>query len=89
MIMPLGLGDRQRAIQGGSGSIAALSTSTRSTGLALMVRTVRAFAMVSQPVSWAFRSAGEVKVRPGMKEVSKNPLHRSTTPFDSGSRALN
>lgn len=25
-----------------------------------------------------------MKVRPGMKEISKNPLRRSTTPLDSG-----
>ena len=50
-----------------------------------MVRTTRAFAMVSQAVSWACRSVGDVKVRPGMKEVSKNPLRRSTRPLDSGS----
>ena len=34
------------------------------------------------------KSAGEAKSRPGMKEVSKNPLRRSTTPLDSGSYAL-
>jgi len=50
-----------------------------------MGRTIRAFAMVSQPVNWVLKSAGDVKSRPGMKEVSKNPLRRSTTPFDSGS----
>jgi hypothetical protein len=73
---------------GGSGSIAARSTSSRSTGRALVVRTTRVFAVASHPLNWALKSAGEVKSRPGMNEVSKNPLRRSTTPFDSGSRGL-
>ena len=50
-----------------------------------MVRTTRAFALVSHSANWALKSAGEVKCRPGMNEVSKNPLRRSTTPLDSGS----
>ena len=50
-----------------------------------MVRTTRAFAVVSQSPNWVLKSAGEVKSRPGMKEVSKNPLRRSTMPLDSGS----
>jgi hypothetical protein len=33
------------------------------------VRTIRAFAIVSQSVSWASKSAGDVKSRPGMKEI--------------------
>jgi hypothetical protein len=33
------------------------------------------------------KSNGEVNVRPGRNEVSKNPLRRSTRPLDSGSRA--
>ena len=49
------------------------------------MRTTRAFAVVSQSVNWALKSAGESKCLPGMKEVSKNPLRRSTTPLDSGS----
>jgi hypothetical protein len=49
------------------------------------VRTTRAFAVVSQSVNWALKSAGDSKCRPGMNEVSKNPLRRSTTPLDSGS----
>ena len=51
-----------------------------------MVRTVRAFATVSHAVNWVLKSAGEVKVLPGMNEVSKNWLRRSTMPLDSGSR---
>jgi hypothetical protein len=31
------------------------------------------------------KSAGPVKLRPGMNEVSNQPLRRSTTPLDSGS----
>ena len=49
------------------------------------MRTTRAFALVSQSANWALKSAGEAKRRPGMNEVSKNPLRRSTIPFDSGS----
>ena len=51
-----------------------------------MVRTTRAFARVSHSLNWVLKSAGEVKSRPGMNEVSKNPLRRSTIPLDSGSR---
>jgi hypothetical protein len=50
------------------------------------VRTTRVFARESQSVNWALKSAGEVNVRPGMNEVSNQPLRRSTTPLDSGSR---
>jgi NAD(P)-dependent dehydrogenase (short-subunit alcohol dehydrogenase family) len=32
------------------------------------------------------KSAGKVNMRPGMNEVSKNPLHRPAIPLDSGSR---
>ena len=72
-------GDRRK------GSIATRSASSRSTGRALIVRTTRALAMSSQWPNWVLKSAGDAKSRPGMKEVSKNPLRRSTTPFDSGS----
>ncbi|OIQ80460.1 hypothetical protein GALL_377780 [mine drainage metagenome] len=41
----------------------------------------------SQSASWMLKSNGEVKVRPGRNEVSKNPLRRSTRPLNSGSRA--
>ena len=51
-----------------------------------MVRTLRPFAMDSQSVNWSLKSAGDPKSRPGMNEVSNQPLRRSTTPFDSGSR---
>ena len=44
--------------------------------------------MVSQSVNWVLKSAGEAKSRPGMNEVSKNPLRRSTIPLDSGSCGL-
>ena len=54
----------------GSGSIAARSASIRSTGPALIVRTIRVFARSSQSVNWALKSAGEVNARPGMNEVS-------------------
>ena len=70
---------------GGSGSIAARSASIRSTGRALIVRTIRPFARSSQSANWALKSAGDAKLRPGMNEVSKNPLRRSTMPLDSGS----
>ena len=53
-----------------------------------MVRTTRLFALANQSVNWASKSAGDEKSRPGMKEVSKNPLRRSTTPLDSGSLGL-
>jgi hypothetical protein len=56
---------------GGRGSITLRSASSRSTGLARVVRTIRALALVSQSVNWALKSAGPVKWRPGMKEVSK------------------
>ena len=52
------------------------------------MRTTRAFALLSQSANWALKSAGEAKVRPGMNEVSKKPLRRSTTPLDSGSLGL-
>ncbi len=71
---------------GGSGSIAALSACSASTGRVLVVRTTRVFAMASQSVNWSLKSAGESKCRPGMNEVSNQPLRRSTTPLDSGSR---
>jgi hypothetical protein len=51
----------------------------------LIVRTTRAFARSSQSASWVLKSAGEMKVRPGMNEVSIQPLRRSTMPLDSGS----
>ena len=44
--------------------------------------------MVSQSANWVLKSAGDAKSRPGMKEVSKNPLRRSTMPLDSGSYGL-
>jgi hypothetical protein len=49
------------------------------------VRTTRALAVVSQWLNWALKSAGDSKWRPGMKDVSKKPLRRSTMPLDSGS----
>ena len=49
------------------------------------MRTTRAFARVSHAVNWSLKSAGDVKVRPGMNEVSNQPLRRSTRPLDSGS----
>ena len=49
------------------------------------MRTSRAFALASQSANWALKSAGEVNSRPGMNEVSKKPLRRSTMPLDSGS----
>ena len=45
----------------------------------------RAFAVPSQSVNWVSKWAGDLKSRPGMNEVSKNPLRRSTMPLDSGS----
>ena len=39
-------------------------------------------------MNWVLKSAGDAKSRPGMKEVSKNPLRRSTRPLDSGSYGL-
>lgn len=42
----------------------------------------------NQSASWELKSAGEAELRPGMKEVSKNPLRRSTTPMGSGPRTL-
>jgi len=38
----------------------------------------------SQSVSWALKSAGEVNVRPGMDEVSNQPLRRSTGLWTAG-----
>lgn len=47
----------------------------------------RASATLSnQFVNWEMKSSGPVNVRPGMKEVSKYPLRRSTKPLDFGSR---
>jgi hypothetical protein len=51
----------------------------------LIVRTTRAFALVSQSVNCSLKSAGDANLRPGMNEVSNQPLRRSTTPLDSGS----
>ena len=51
-----------------------------------MVRTLRPFAMDSQSVNWSLKSAGEANWRPGMNEVSNQPLRRSTIPLLSGSR---
>jgi hypothetical protein len=56
---------------GGNGSIAALSSSSRASGLTRVVRTTRVFAVPSQWVNWVLKSAGEVNDRPGMNEVSK------------------
>lgn len=53
--------------------------------MALVVRTTRLFAVPSQPLNWSLKSCGEAKSRPGMNEVSNQPLRRSTIPFDSGS----
>jgi hypothetical protein len=47
----------------------------------LIVCTTRAFARASQPVNWVLKSAGEANARPGMNEVSNQPLRRSTRPF--------
>jgi hypothetical protein len=47
---------------------------------------VRVFARTSQSASWVLKSDGEVNVRPGRNEDSKNPLLRSTMPLNSGSR---
>ena len=40
----------------------------------------------AQVVNCSLKSAGDVNGRPGMNEVSYQPLHRSITPLDSGSR---
>lgn len=52
-----------------------------------MVRTIRAFALVNQSPTWALKSAGDAKSRPGT-EVSRNPLGRSTMPLNSGSKGI-
>ena len=36
-------------------------------------------------MNWSLKSSGDVKVRPGMNEVSNQPLRRSTSLLDSGS----
>ena len=74
-----------RSGTGGNASIAALSASSRSTGAAPIVRTVRRFARAGQSSNWAVKSAGDAKWRAGMNDVSNQPLRRSTTPLDSGS----
>lgn len=53
------------------GSIAALSVSSRSSSLAIIVQTSRAFGTLSQSWNWALKSPGDVKSRPGMNEVSQ------------------
>ena len=66
---------------------AARSASSRSTGAALRsCAPSAAFASSSQSLNWALKSAGEANERPGMNEVSNQPLRRSTMPLDSGSR---
>lgn len=65
--------------------MANLSWVSSSVGRAPVRRTIRALASGSHCASWALKSSGEVKVRPGRKEVSRNWLARSTTPLLSGS----
>lgn len=50
-----------------------------------MVRTTRRFVRVNQSPNCVLKSAGEVKDRPSMNEVSNQPLRRSSKPLDSGS----
>jgi hypothetical protein len=66
---------------GGSASIEAVSASSSAVGAARSVRTVRALAISSHDANWALKSPGELKVRPGRKDVSKKPLRRSTMPL--------
>jgi hypothetical protein len=54
----------------------------------LSVRTWRLLARSNHSPNWSLKSAGESNSRPGMNDVSKNPLRRSTIPFDSGSFGL-
>jgi hypothetical protein len=56
---------------GGNGSIAARSASIRSTGAQLSARRCRWLASTSQSPSWALKSPGEAKLRPGRNEVSR------------------
>lgn len=53
---------------------------------AFSVRTVRALAICNQSVNCSLKSAGDANKRPGMNDVSNQPLRRSTIPLDSGSR---
>jgi hypothetical protein len=46
-------------------------------------RSIRAFALGNHAAGWVVRSTGLVNDRPGMNEVSKNPLVRSITPLVS------
>ena len=52
-------------------------------GIAAFLATAQ---VASQSLNWSLKSAGDAKSRPGMNDVSNQPLRRSTTPFDSGSR---
>ena len=71
---------------GGSTLIAPRSTGSASTGRAPVARTRRVFARGNHADNWSLKSPGPANERPGRNEVSKNPLFRSITPFDSGSR---
>jgi hypothetical protein len=55
---------------GGSGSIAARSALIRSAGAQPSTRRWRWLTRASQSPSWALKSAGELKLRPGRNEVS-------------------
>lgn len=57
---------------GGTASIAARSSATRSIGRAWSERTVGLFAVGSHRTSCSLKSATEVKLRLGRNEVSKN-----------------
>ena len=56
---------------GGSGNIPARSTSIRSVGAQPNTRRRRSLTSTSQSASWALKSAGEAKLRPGRNEVSR------------------
>jgi len=51
--------------------MAARSASQRSAGRAWILRCWRRFATCNQSWSWVLKSSGPVKVRPGMKLVSR------------------
>ena len=56
---------------GGNASIAARSAPIRSAGAQPKDRFRRLLANCSQSVSWALKSAGPLKLRPGRNEVSR------------------
>ena len=56
---------------GGTASIAARSAPMRSDGAHPSARRVRVFTTASQADSWALKSAGDAKLRPGRNERSR------------------